>query len=289
LSLELVLEARSRDVAGLAVRRTLPASARRLVGPFAFFDHMGPATLPPGQGIDVPSHPHIGLATLTYLFEGELVHRDSLGSAEAIRPGDVNWMLAGRGIAHSERSSPEARQLGGSLHGIQCWVALPSVDEEAEPRFEHHPAAALPSVEIGGARLRVLAGAAFGVASPVAVRSPTFYADAELPPGAVLPLPEEHAARAAYVVRGTLACDGRAFGPGAMLVFRAGAAAAVTASADARLMLLGGAPLDGERHIWWNFVSSSREKIERAKLAWKSGAFPKIPGDDREFVPLPER
>jgi redox-sensitive bicupin YhaK (pirin superfamily) len=199
-------------------------------------------------------------------------------------------MLAGRGIVHSERTPPEARRRGGPLHGVQCWVGLPLADEEAAPRFEHHPAASLPAVDRPGARLRVLAGTAFGAASPVGVRSPTLYADAALEAGASLPLPDpdEHAERGAYLAAGALTCDGRRFGPGALLVFRPGARAAVRAAEPARVMLLGGAPLDGERHIWWNFVSSSRARIEEAKRAWREGLFPRVPGDEKEFVPLPE-
>jgi redox-sensitive bicupin YhaK (pirin superfamily) len=292
-SLELVVRARARDIGGFAVRRTLPAAQRRMVGPFAFFDHFGPVVLPPGEGMDVRPHPHIGLATLTYLHEGEILHRDSLGSAQVIRPGDVNWMLAGRGIVHSERTPSEARGRGGPVHGLQCWVALPLDGEDAAPRFDHHAAASLPAFDQPGARLRVLAGTAWGATSPVAVLSPTFYVDAALEAGARLPLPDEHAERAAYVVSGELACEEQRFVPGDMLVFRAGAPASVTAAAAARLILLGGAPLEGERHIWWNFVSSSLEKIEQAKLAWKTrgttGGFPLVSGDEIEFVPLPER
>src|SRR5262245_30853977 len=274
-SVELVLQARPRDVGGFAVGRALPAPARRMIGPFIFFDHIGPAVLAPGKGIDVAPHPHIALATLTYLFEGEIFHRDSLGSAQAIRPGDVNWMLAARGIVHSERTPPEARRRGGPLHGIQSWVALPAADEDAAPRFDHHAAAEIPVVERPGVRLRVVAGSAYGATSPVAVLSPTLYAEATLEAGAALPLPDEHAQRAAYVVSGAVLCDGRRFDQGAMLVFRADASATVQAEGASRLMLLGGAPLDGERHIWWNFVASSKDKIERAKVAWKTGQFPK--------------
>ena len=287
--IELVLEARPRDLGGFAVRRALPSMTRRLVGPFIFFDHMGPSTFAPGRGIDVRPHPHIALATVTYLFEGEILHRDSLGSEQLIVPGDVNWMVAGRGIVHSERSSEERRRAGMRLHGIQCWVALPTRDEERAPAFEHHPAATLPEVRRAGAVLRVIAGSAYGATSPASVSSPTFYVDARLESGAEIALPAEHVERAAYVVDGEVECDGRRFGPGTMIVFRTGGEhARIRARQASHVMLLGGAPLDGERHIDWNFVASSKERIERAKRDWKEGRFPKVPGDDVEFIPLPE-
>jgi hypothetical protein len=243
--------------------------------------------MPAGHGIDVRPHPHIALATVTYLFAGEMVHRDSLGSQQAIRPGDVNWMLAGRGIAHSERTGDEVRRRGGPLHGIQSWVALPIADEENAPRFDHHPAATLPQIERPGAALRIVAGTAYGARSPVAVCSPTLYVAATLEAGATLPLPDEHPERAIYVVEGELACGARRVATGTMAVFHPGAAE-VRALAPTRFVLIGGAPLDGERHIWWNFVASSPERIERAKSDWKEGRFGVVPGDEREFIPLPE-
>ncbi len=285
---ELVVPARPRTLGGFAVRRLLPYVERRLVGPFVFFDHMGPVDLPPGTGTDVPPHPHIGLATVTYLFSGEIFHRDSVGSAQAIRPGDVNWMRAGRGIVHSERSAPERRARGDRLHGIQAWVALPLADEEAEPAFFHHPAGALPSFEREGARVRLVAGTAYGARSPVEVASPTLYADATLADGATLALPDEHEERAVYVVEGGLACAGATFEPGALIVLRPGVRVTARAQGESRLMLLGGAPLEGRRHVWWNFVSSSKDRIERAKADWRAGRFPKVPGDDVDFVPLPD-
>jgi redox-sensitive bicupin YhaK (pirin superfamily) len=287
-TLELVIEGRPRDLGGLVVRRTLPTTTRRHVGPFVFFDHMGPIAFPPGGGVDVRPHPHIALATITYLFEGEIVHRDSLGAAQPIVPGDVNWMVAGRGIVHSERTAPERRRAGASLHGIQAWVALPRAEEERAPSFEHHAASAMPVLERGGATLRVIAGEAYGARSPVTVLSPTLYAEARLGAGAELALPDDHAQRAAYVVEGAVECDGAGYAPGAMLVFREGAPACVASREGARLMLLGGAPLEGERFIWWNFVASSQDRIERAKADWKAGRFPKVPGDEVEFIPLPE-
>jgi redox-sensitive bicupin YhaK (pirin superfamily) len=286
---ELQIEARTRDLGdGFVVRRLLPAAARRSVGPFVFFDHMGPVQMARGQGLDVRPHPHINLATVTYLFEGEILHRDSLGNEQLIRPGEVNWMTAGRGIAHSERSPAATRQAGARVHGLQLWVALPRADEEMEPSFQHHPADTIPTVERPAARLRVVAGRAFGAASPVHVRSPLFYVEAQLDAGAALPVPDDHAERAAYVVSGALTCDSASARAGQLLVFRHGADAALLAAEPTRVMLFGGAHLDGERHIWWNFVSSSRSRIERAKRDWRDRQFPPIPGDDEERIPLPE-
>jgi redox-sensitive bicupin YhaK (pirin superfamily) len=286
--IELVIEARTRDLGGFEVRRVLPASARRLIGPFIFFDQMGPAALPVGAGLDVRPHPHIALATVTYLFEGEIMHRDSLGSVQAIRPGDVNWMVAGRGIAHSERSSPEQRQLGPRLHGIQSWVALPMAAEECEPAFEHHPARTIPVVQLDGSRIDVIAGTAFGARSPVRVQSPTLYAHVQMEPGARLRLDTEHEERAIYVVEGSVNCDGRDFAQGALVVFRSGIEATIETIGPVRAMILGGAKLEGERHVFWNFVSSSLARIERAKDDWKAGRFPKVVGDEVELIPLPE-
>jgi redox-sensitive bicupin YhaK (pirin superfamily) len=285
-AIELVVEARVRDLPSLSVRRTLPTSQRRHVGPFVFLDHMGPVSLGPGVGLDIPPHPHIGLATVTYLFDGEILHRDSLGSEVRIRPGDVNWMSAGRGIVHSERTPLDLRQSTTALHGLQAWVALPREHEESYPTFQHHPAATIPLVHRPGVELRVVAGRAYGATSPVEVLSPLFYVQAELDAGAELELPDEPE-RAAHVVAGSLACEGGSFGPGTLLVFRAGASGVLRAATAARVALLGGAPLDGERQIWWNFVSSSKERIEQAKRDWKERRFPTVPGDEVEFVPLP--
>ena len=283
-----VIDARSRDLGGFAVARVLPSAARRLVGPFIFFDHMGPADLAPGRGLDVRPHPHIGLATVTYPFEGEIVHRDSLGSHQPIRSGEVNWMTAGRGIVHSERTGPELRRTGSRAHGLQLWVAQPLAQEETEPEFHHHPAQTLPSLEIAGARIRVLAGSAYGARSPVKTFSPLFYADVAMPAGCELFLPSEHEERAAYIVDGAVTCGNERAERGRMLVFAKGAEVVLRASADARIVLIGGAPIDGERHIWWNFVSSSEARIEQAKRDWEEGRFPKVPGDEAEFIPLPE-
>src|SRR5215469_7347798 len=283
-----VIDSRARDLGGFTVGRVLPAPARKLIGPFIFFDHMGPAAFPPGRGIDVRPHPHIGLATVTYLFEGEIVHRDSLGSHQPIRPGDVNWMTAGRGITHSERTGAELRQTGSRLDGLQLWVALPRSHEETDPEFHHHPARTLPAFGVAGARVRLLAGSAYGRTSPVRTFSPLFYLDAALPADGELPLPEEHEERAAYVVSGTVSCGNERAERGRMLVFTPGAQATLRAVSDARIALIGGAPMDGDRHIFWNFVSSSQARIEQAKRDWREGRFAKVPGDEQEFIPLPQ-
>jgi redox-sensitive bicupin YhaK (pirin superfamily) len=285
-SLETIVVPHSRDLGGFSVRRVLPAIERRMVGPFVFFDQMGPAMFDPGTGIDVRPHPHIGLATVTYLFEGEILHRDTLGSVQAIRPGAINWMTAGRGIAHSERTGPAVRAAGGRLAGIQSWVALPKDDEETEPGFAHHGTAALPTVAGDGKEVRLLIGAAFGARSPVRTFSETLYADIALEAGARLAVPNGPEERALYLVEGTVAMDGEEFAPGRLLVLRPATEIVATARSAARLMLLGGAPLDGPRHVWWNFVSSSRDRIEQAKADWQAGRFPAVPGDS-EFIPLP--
>jgi redox-sensitive bicupin YhaK (pirin superfamily) len=287
-AIELVIAARPRDLDTLTVRRVLPSMKRRMVGPFIFFDHMGPAEFADGQGVDVRPHPHIALATVTYLFDGEIVHRDHLGFTQPIRPGDVNWMIAGRGIVHSERTAPERRVRGERLHGIQSWVALPLPEEERPPSFEHHPAPTLPLIREPGLELCVVAGTAYGKSAPVTVLSPTLYVAATLDAGTTLTVPDEHPERAAYVAEGAVLCDGQEHAMGTMLTFRAGVVVKLTARTAARVMLLGGAPLDGPRHIYWNFVSSSKERIERAKNDWKEERFPKIPGDDQEFIPLPD-
>lgn len=288
-SIELRIDGRAHDLGdGFMVRRLLPYMKRRTVGPFIFFDHMGPAQFAPGTGIDVRPHPHIGLATVTYLFEGEIVHRDSLGVVQPIRPGDVNWMTAGRGIAHSERTGDETRARGGRLHGIQTWVALPREAEETAPAFHHHPAATLPNWTQDGARLRLILGTAYGRTAPAAVFSPIFYVDAALEAGATLNLPLDHEERGLYVAEGAVAVAGQRYETGQMAIFRPGNSIAVTAEAASRLMLFGGAPLDGPRHIWWNFVSSDRERIEQAKRDWAEGRFTPVPGES-EFIPLPER
>jgi redox-sensitive bicupin YhaK (pirin superfamily) len=282
-----VIEARRHDVLGVSVQRALPTRQRRRVGPFTFLDHMGPAQFQPGNGMDVGPHPHIGLATLTFLFEGEALHRDSLGSEQTIRPGDVNWMFAGNGIVHSERSTPEARQRGMRLHGIQSWLALPSEREADEPYFEHHPASTMPKLSLPGAELDVIAGTAFGLQAPTSVCSETLYVHARLDAGAKLPLDAEHAERAVYVVEGSLRLDGRDFGPGTLVVLRAGANVELQASGVARWMLVGGAPLVGQRYLLWNFVASDPQRLEQAKSDWMQGRFALVPGDEHERVPMP--
>jgi redox-sensitive bicupin YhaK (pirin superfamily) len=274
---------------GFFVTRLLPQMARRSIGPFVFFDYFGPVDFPPGKGIDVRPHPHIGLATLTYLFDGSQMHRDTLGSVQEIKPGDVNWMTAGRGIAHSERTGDAVRASGHRLHGIQSWIGLPQADEEAPPAFQHFGVDDLPERDDKGVTLRLIAGAAFGLASPVKVFSPIFYADARFTPGGALHYGAEHEERALFVIDGEVQTGGvDVHGPGAMLALEPGEEVTLYADAPARVMLLGGAALDGARHIWWNFVSSSQDRIERAKQEWKSGKFGLIPGDDQEFIPLPE-
>src|SRR5690348_9008978 len=287
-AVDLVIEPRTRDLGdGFEVRRVLPYAKRHMVGPFIFFDHFGPTNFRAGTGLDVRPHPHIGLATITYLFDGEIMHRDSLGTAQVIRPGAVNWMTAGRGIVHSERTPPETRRRQSPIYGIQSWVALPQAREEIEPAFEHVPETDLPLIEGDGVGVRLIAGTLFGKTSPVATQSPMFYADVTLRAGATLAMTPDYAQRAAYLLEGTVDCAGTRHAPPLMLVFDSKARAVITAREPARLLLIGGEPLDGERHIWWNLVSSSAERIEQAKRDWQGGRFPKIQGDSDEFIPLP--
>ena len=271
---------------GFTVRRALPHLAARHVGPFVFFDHMGPVRFANGEGIDVRPHPHIGLATVTYLYDGAIEHRDTLGSVQTIRPGDVNWMTAGRGIAHSERSPAAERAAGHALHGIQTWVALPTSAEEVEPDFHHHPAGTLPQVETDGVRLRLIAGEAFGLRSPVVTFSRMFYVAVDFLSEGTLILPPEHVERAVYAPESSLTIDGTAVPPQHLAVLSAGANVAIVGAAGARALLFGGDPVDGERHLWWNFVSSSRDRIERAKRDWVDGNFGTVTGET-EFIPLP--
>ena len=288
MTLETMIVARTGDIGGFEVRRALPSVKRRMVGPFVFLDQMGPAEFLIGHGLDVRPHPHIGLATVTYLFEGEIMHRDSLGTVQAIRPGAVNWMTAGSGIAHSERTAPELRAQGFNLFGIQAWVALPSNAEETAPAFVHYPAAKLPIIQAEGKTVRVIAGSLYGQASPVETPTATFYADAALEAGARIPLPADHEERAVYVAQGKIDIAGDSFEEGQLLVFRPGDEITITALEAARIMLLGGEPMDGPRHIWWNFVSSSQDRIAAAKADWKAKRFEPVPHDVEEFIPLPE-
>lgn len=283
----LTIAGRQRDLGGFSVARVIPAPQRRTVGPFIFFDEMGPADFPAGQGIDVRPHPHIGLATVTYLFAGGLTHRDSLGTVIDIAPGAVNWMTAGRGITHSERSPTGLRAAGHHMHGIQTWVALPVAHAETEPRFAHHPADTLPKLTGPGWHGTLIAGSAYGATAPVEELWPIFYVDAWLEGGTDLALPPEHEERAAYVVSGAITAAGERVESGTMAIFEPGAPAVITAGGPTHVMLLGGAALDGPRFIEWNFVSHSKDRIEQAKADWRAQAFPKVP-DETEFIPLPE-
>jgi redox-sensitive bicupin YhaK (pirin superfamily) len=270
------------------VGRVLPFAKRRMVGPFIFLDHMGPADFQSGQGIDVRPHPHIGLSTVTYLFDGEIHHRDNLGVSQKIRPGEVNWMTAGSGIVHSERTDPSLRSSGGFMHGMQAWVAMPREAEEADPAFSHHGVDALPEFSERGVTGRLIAGTAYGLRNDVPVFSPLFYLHAELASGASIAQPAEYAERAAYVVSGAVMHDGVRHAEGNMLVFASGGEPVITAdSGPARVMLLGGANI-GPRFIWWNLVSSRRERIEQAKADWAVGRMALPPDDDKEFIPLPD-
>jgi redox-sensitive bicupin YhaK (pirin superfamily) len=287
--IDTVVVPRTRDLGGFEVRRALPSARRRMVGPFVFFDQMGPAVLRPGQGLDVRPHPHIGLATVTYLFEGELLHRDSLGTVQAIQPGAVNWMTAGRGIVHSERTPPETRAAGGKLFGIQLWLALPKAHEETAPAFAHTPAEQLPWAEDdGGVAVRLVLGELFGARSPVRTFSPTLYADVTLEALARLPFHGEWEERAAYVVDGVVEAGGERCEAGRLVVFRPRAEVELVALTPARLLLLGGDPMDGRRYVWWNFVSSSPERIEQAAAEWATGCFAPVP-DETDFIPLPDQ
>lgn len=287
-AVELVIRPRTRDLGGFEVRRALPSGKRPMVGPFIFFDQMGPSTFESGRGIDVRPHPHIGLATVTYLFEGEIMHRDSLGTELVIRPGDVNWMKAGRGIVHSERTPAGMRAGGHRLSGIQAWVALPLTEEQAEPDFIHYPKSSLPNFEHEGASICLIAGSLFGRQSPVAVDWPTIYADIRLAADAVLPVDTEYEERAVYIVDGELGLEGTTHAAGSMLILKPGADAKITAQGECHLMLLGGRKMDGPRHIWWNFVASDMTLMEQAKADWQADRFDAVPGE-HERIPLPEK
>jgi redox-sensitive bicupin YhaK (pirin superfamily) len=287
-ALELMVVPRMRDLGGFAVRRALPQAARQMVGPFIFFDQMGPVQFLAGQGMDVRPHPHIGLATVTYLFDGRIMHRDSEGNALEITPGALNLMTAGSGIAHSERTPADARAVGIGTFGIQSWVALPAAQEEIAPGFQHFSADSLPVVEDRGLWARVVAGSAFGKTSPVHTLSEWLYAEVRLGAGASAPLDPDQEERAVYVMDGEVRIAGDLFEGPRLLIFRPGDRITVTATRDARLMFLGGAAMEGPRHIWWNFVSSRLDRIEAAKADWKSGRFKAVPGET-EFIPLPDR
>ena len=294
-SIETVIVPRARDLGGFEVRRALPSAQRQMVGPFIFFDQMGPAEFLTGQGIDVRPHPHIGLGTVTYLMRGRLHHRDSLGTDQWIEPGAVNWMMAGHGITHSERTDGAARKAPLSMFGLQTWLALPEDREEDAAGFIHVPKTQLPELEGEGKEVRLILGQAWGERVPLEMPSEVFYADARLAPGAAIPLPEDHEDRGVYVLEGEVSVGGQAFESGRMLVFRPGDRVSVKAGDQgARIMLLGGATMGGPRYIWWNFVASSRDRIEAAKEAWRAGdwthgRFSLPPGDDHEHIPAPER
>jgi redox-sensitive bicupin YhaK (pirin superfamily) len=288
-ALERVIVPRTTDLGDFEVRRALPSAQRRMVGPFVFLDEMGPAEFRAGTGVDVRPHPHIGLATVTYLFDGEITHRDSLGTFVAIRPGEVNWMTAGRGIVHSERTAPERRVSGDKLHGLQCWVALPADKEEIEPSFFHRSADDLPLLTDRGFTARVVAGQAFGARSPVVTASDTVFVDVVMEAGTTIPLDPDYEERAIYIVDGEIEIAGDRFTGPRLLVFRPGDRIAVRAVTASHIAILGGAALEGPRHIWWNFVSSRKERIEQAKEDWKAARFDIVPGDETEFIPLPER
>ncbi len=281
-----IIDAKSKDLGGFSVRRVLPISQQRMVGPWIFFDHMGPATFAVGAGIDVRPHPHINLATVTYLFEGEILHRDSLGSVQLIRPGDINLMIAGRGIVHSERTPLEKRSERNTVHGLQLWLALPIESEEVEPAFHHYAAAHIPETLVNEMSIRVLIGSAFGLDSPVKTFSETLYFEARMKAGQTIVIPRT-AERAVYVASGKLIFKETTIHEHSMSVFEPDCEVCLEAVDDSFIAIIGGAPL-GERHIFWNFVSSRKERIEKAKVDWKDNRFPKVPGDESDFIPLPE-
>jgi len=285
--IELLIEPLTKDLGEFTVRRALPDTRRQRVGPFIFFDHMGPAEFPPGKGVNVRSHPHIGLATITYLFEGEILHRDNLGYVQAIRPGEINLMTAGKGIVHSEKASADLLESGQRLHGLQTWVALPLEQEEIEPRFEHYSAESMSTVHRKGVEIRVVIGSAYGESSPVRVASETLYVEAKLDDDSSLDLPVAEEL-AVYVVDGSIDLDGRTIPAGVLAVLKNDVTARIKAVARAHVMICGGATLEGERIVWWNFVSSSRERLEQAKRDWRDGRFGEVPGES-DFIPLPEK
>jgi len=284
-----VIVPRTVDLGDFAVRRALPSARTRMVGPFIFFDHFGPAEFRAGNGLDVRPHPHIGLATVTYLFDGEIMHRDSLGTAVAIRPGEVNWMTAGRGIVHSERTPPDRRVEHEPIHGLQMWVALPAAKEEMEATFAHHDVAEFPIIKDNGKNVRVVVGSLYGANSPVPTVHETIFGDVHLRAGSKVPLDPSHEERAIYIIGGTVTISGETFEAGRLLVFKPDDAITIAGANDTHFVILGGAAMDGPRHIWWNFVSSRKDRIEQAKAEWKAGHFGKVPGDEIEFIPLPEK
>jgi redox-sensitive bicupin YhaK (pirin superfamily) len=285
--IELIIAPATKDLGEFTVRRTLPDKRRQRVGPFIFFDHMGPAEFPPDSGVNVRSHPHIGLATVTYLFEGEILHRDNLGYVQRIQPGAVNWMTAGRGIVHSEKVTDEIKASGQRLHGLQIWVALPLEKEEVDPDFRHYPASDIPSVDVEGVDVRVVIGSAFGVTSPVQTHSETLYVEVNLDPGQQVDIPAAQEL-GLYVVEGSVAVADQFYEGGVFVVFTEGTTGVVKAESKSKIMFVGGDTLEGERTIWWNFVSSSRERLDQAKRDWRERRFGDVPGE-QDFIPLPDR
>ncbi|WP_203140964.1 pirin family protein [Marinobacter mangrovi] len=285
-AIELMIQPRDKDLGGFSVRRVLPTRERQMVGPWIFFDHMGPARFPAGSGINVRPHPHINLATVTYLFEGEILHRDSLGSVQPIRPGDINLMVAGKGIVHSERERPEVTATDHNLHGLQLWLALPEDREEIEPAFYHYPSADIPALDIEGVPVRVIMGQAYGVTSRVKTLSETLYVEAHLQKGQSLVLPEA-TERAVYVASGSLKAKETAIPQHSMAIFGSQSGIEITADEESRIAVIGGEPF-APRFMEWNFVSSRKDRLEQAKADWKAGRFPLVPGDEDEFIPLPE-
>ncbi len=286
---DLIIQPKMHELGGFTVGRVLPSAKRRMVGPFIFFDQMGPALLPADKPVNVRPHPHIGLSTLTWLFDGSIMHRDSLGYAQEIKPGEVNWMTAGAGITHSERTPEHLLGQPNSLFGLQVWMALPQAHEETAPAFQHYAASELPVIEGEGVNTTIVAGCAWGETAPVSVFSDTLYADATLTAGATLSVGKEHEERAVYLISGEIEIAGAIFGLGEMIVLKPGLPIDIKATVDTHLILIGGATVDGPRHIWWNFVSSHKDRIEQAKEDWRAGRFAKVVGDEEEFIPLPER
>lgn len=285
--IELAIPGRTRDLGGFEVKRILPFAKKRTVGPFIFLDEMGPAKFNPGSGIDVRPHPHIGLSTVTYLFEGRIVHRDSLGVHQEIIPGEVNWMTAGKGVVHSERTHPHDRESGFQMHGLQIWVALPVQDEDVEPSFHHHKSKELPEFQIGNVSVKLILGTAYGYASPVKTYSEMFYLDLNCPKNADLKWPATQNESALYLVKGKGRIGDQNLEPGTLYVFKKNMDITIHATEEMRAVIIGGAPLDGDREIYWNFVASSKDKIEAAKRKWQAQEFPKVPGET-EFIPLPD-
>lgn len=287
-AIELLIQPKKTDLGGFSVRRALPSGKKRKIGPWVFFDHMGPAAFPPGQGVDVRPHPHINLATVTYLFEGEILHRDSLGNKLVINPGEINLMVAGKGIVHSERQREEVKAENNVLSGLQLWLALPEADEEIDPEFHHYAAEAIPQLDIDGVSVRVLIGNAYGITSPVKTFAETLYVEATLEAGQTLELPDTVEERALYIASGKVKAKESELNEFSFAVLAPRQSVTVTAIETSRIAIIGGEALS-QRHIWWNFVSSRKERIEQAKTDWKTGKFPKVPGDDIEYIPLPDR